>query len=250
MRLTSNELVRALKAEGVRVQRVALDGRAWPNNTSAGSFNPHGILNHHTGAGSDAVLVKLLWRGRPGLDGPLCHIGLGRDGTAYLVGWDNANHAGQGDPDVLKAVLAERSLPVANQSTTDGNPHFWGIEVMNNGTGEPYPLVQLNALIKINAAICRLSGWSEKSCIHHREWTPRKIDMSWQGPLRPMIAECLSKPPGVWQISGLAPVKPAVGPNTLAAIKAARAGLKWAISAKKPGEVAKWKKVLSALGSK
>lgn len=245
-RLNANDLVKALRAEGVKVVRVSMDGRAWPNNTTAGTFNPHGILNHHTGAGSDKALLKILWEGRPGLNGPLCHMGLGRDGTCYLVGWDNVNHAGNGDGRVAAAVLAERDLPVAKVDDTDGNPLFWAIEVMNDGVGEPYPLVQLNALVKINAAICRLSKWSEKSCIHHREWTPRKIDMSYKGPLRQHIKDCLNLPPGQWTFPGY---KKPVGPNVSAALKSAQAGLKWAISAKQPGKVAMWKKVINALKS-
>lgn len=256
-RLTPDQLVNALRDEGVKVVKVAREGRAWPNNTTAGTFNPHGNMNHHTGSGAkDEDQITLLWKGRADLDGPLCHIGLGRDGTAYLVGWDNCNHAGSGDLDVLNAVLAERPAPVANQDNHDGNPDFWGIEVMNNGIGEPYPLVQLQALVKINTAICRVSGWTANSCIHHREWTNRKIDMSWKGPLRMYVTQALAMSPGAWKIPGLAP-KPVVqkvtpkvwGPNVVAGLKAANRGLKYAMAAKKPGQVAKWQRVIKALKS-
>lgn len=241
-RLTAKQLTDALRAEGVKFVKESREGRGWPNNTTAGSFNPHGVMNHHTANPSSVKVwdeVTILWKGRPDLDGPLCHIGLDRNGIAHLVGWDNCNHAGEGDRDVLSAVLADHIIPPTNQDNVDGNPHFWGIEVMNNGLGEKYPLVQIEALVKINAAICRASGWKETSCIHHREWTRRKIDMSYRGPLRKYIKQALAMKPGVWHLPGIEKPKK-IGPNVKAALAATRAGLKYATSAKKPGQAARW----------
>ena len=247
-RLTVNQFVAALEAEGVEVVKVARNGRGWPNNITAGSFNPHGVMNHHTAMGksvSEDRQVEILWDGRPGLWGALAHIGLGFSGKAYLVGWDNVNHAGVGDEDVLRAVLFERSLPAPNENNVDGNPNFWGIEVMNNGLGEEYPLVQLQALVKIDTAICRVSGWTERSCIHHREWTNRKIDMSWEGPLRVYISQALALPPGEWKIPGLVvgPPKPRILPNARQALVSVNRGFKYAMAQKQVGRAARWRRI-------
>lgn len=221
-RIMHHELLHALRAEGLKVVVVRLDGRKWPDNTSAGAFNPRGIMNHHTAMNSRriraATQVALLWRGRTGLPGPLAHIGLGRRGTVYLVGWNNANHAGEGDGKVLRAITYERDLPEPLNNDIDGNPYFWGIEVMNDGVGEHYPAEQIEALVKCNAAIIRATNaaggnWTEKSSLHHKEWTNRKIDMSYTHALRPMIHACLAKKPGQWRINSKAkpvavPVKP------------------------------------------
>lgn len=258
-RLTARELERALKAEGVTVVKVAMQGRAWPNNVTNGGFNPHGIMNHHDASHKRTRIwdaVRVIWVGRSDLDGPLAHISLGRDAKAYLVGWDNCNHAGNGDNDVLRAVLRDVPAPKPTRDEVDGNPNFWAIEVQNDGVGEPYSLEQLNTLIKINAAICRASGWKATSCIHHKEWTRRKVDMSWNGDLRKHVADCLAQPAGQWHYPGLAvksngkPVpRPDFtgGPNVIGALKYVGRGLNYATSAKKPYQKARWEKIRKLL---
>lgn len=78
--------------------------------------------------------------GHPALPGPLCHGVITKDGTVHLVGHGRANHAGLGDDDVLRAVIAEKGLPPDNQANTDGNRHFYGFECENLGDGEdPWP---------------------------------------------------------------------------------------------------------------
>jgi hypothetical protein len=259
-RLTADEFVRGLKAEGVKVVKESRGGKGWPNNTTAGSFNGHGVLNHHDARNKKTTIrraVDTVWYGRSDLDGPLAHISLDPKGVAHLVGWDNCNHAGKGDKDVLSAVLRDVPAPKPDFDSVDGNPHFWAIEVQNNGLGEPYPLVQLEALIKINTAICRMSNWKATSCIHHREWTRRKIDMSWHGDLRGHITSALSMKAGAWHFPGIhldRPVKakPSVakhvrGPNAVKALVYVARGLKYATSAKKPGQAARWKKIQALL---
>lgn len=193
--ISSKAFVSALRAYHVRVREHKFDGILWADHDSPGGWNPKGVMNHHTVTGPDWSVdrtVQLLWKGSPALPGPLCHVGLDREGVAHLVGWRNANHAGKGDDDVLRAVIAESyDHLVPDENNTDGNPHFYGIEVFNDGEGEPYPGVQLEALFRINAAICDAHGWSAKSCIHHKEWQLGKIDMSWRGDLRKEIARVL-----------------------------------------------------------
>ena len=82
-----------------------------------------------------------------------------------------------GDDDVLRAVIAEKALPPDNEANTDGNRHFYGFECENLGDGEdPWPAVQLEAIEKAAAAICRHHGWTERSVIGHLEWQPGKVD--------------------------------------------------------------------------
>jgi hypothetical protein len=98
-------------------------------------------------------------------------------GAVHLVGYGRANHAGLGDPDVLNAVTAERALPHDDQATVDGNRAFYGFEAENLGTGsDPWPAVQLDAIERVSAAICRAHGWGALSVIGHLEWQPGKID--------------------------------------------------------------------------
>jgi LysM repeat protein len=166
-----------LRAEGATVVEVG----DWEthNRNSKGPWGPvHGVVIHHTVTKGSATTVRICRDGYSGLPGPLCHGVITKDGKVHLVGYGRANHAGLGDPDVLAAVIAERStLPVDNQATVDGNRAFYGFECENMGDGQdPWPAAQLEAIERVSAAICRHHGWSERSVIGHLEWQPGKVD--------------------------------------------------------------------------
>ncbi|WP_320784691.1 peptidoglycan-binding protein [Streptomyces sp. CRN 30] len=175
--LTAAALVAALKAEGVTV--VEHTGWRTHNRNSKGAWGPvNGVMIHHTVTSGTDSSVALCYNGRSDLPGPLCHGVIAKDGTVHLVGNGRANHAGSGDGDVLRAVVAEKaSLPAPNQQNTDGNTRFYGFECVNLGDGkDPWPDAQLDAIARTAAAICRAHGWSAASVIGHKEWTSAKID--------------------------------------------------------------------------
>jgi hypothetical protein len=164
------------------------------------NFSPEGIMVHHTAGprNGDAPSLRLCIEGRPTLPGPLCHIVLARSGKAHLVSGNGANHAGDGAQEVLD--LVRKDEPVVGNAATRGyrdmpglagNAFFYGIEVENNGTGEPYPEAQLEALVKICAAVCEWHGWTPNRIVHHRQWTRRKADMSYRGNLPAMVAQMM-----------------------------------------------------------
>ncbi|MFI6638690.1 peptidoglycan-binding protein [Streptomyces sp. NPDC050504] len=174
--LTAAKLLAALRAEGLTVHEV----REWRthNRNSKGPWGPtHGVMIHHTVTSGTASSVALCYDGHSSLPGPLCHGVIDKKGEVHLVGNGRANHAGLGDGDVLRAVIDERELPPDNEADTDGNRHFYGFECVNLGNGDdPWPAVQLEAIEKAAAAICRAHGWSERSVIGHKEWQPGKVD--------------------------------------------------------------------------
>lgn len=174
--LSAARFLDALKAEGLRVVEVG----DWQthNRDGHGPWGPvHGVVIHHTATtGSDST-VRLCREGRPDLPGPLCHGVITKDGTVHLVGCGRANHAGLGDGDVLRAVLAEKRLPPVAKADTDGNHYFYGFECENLGDGsDPWPAAQMAAVEKAAAALCRAHGWHERSVIGHLEWQPGKVD--------------------------------------------------------------------------
>lgn len=135
-----------------------------------------GIMIHHTGSdGTDQR--ELLYSGRTGLPGPLCHFGIDQKGTIHLVGWGRANHAGSGDSAVLRHVTNEdyTSILTPTKEDTDGNGYFYGIEIWYSGSHE-MTSAQYNTTLKLCAAIAEHHKWSEKSAIGHGEWTPEKWD--------------------------------------------------------------------------
>lgn len=174
--LSADRQLAALRAEGVKVS----EHRSWRTHSRnhKGKWGPvHGVMIHHTVSSGDDASVDLCYNGHSTLPGPLCH-GVGRnDGTIALVSAGRANHAGSGDDDVLRAVIAETALPPANEANTDGNARFYGLEIVNLGNNkDTYTKVQYRAAVLWAAALCRAHGWSERSVIGHKEWQPGKID--------------------------------------------------------------------------
>ncbi|MFF8277637.1 N-acetylmuramoyl-L-alanine amidase [Streptomyces lateritius] len=174
--MPASRFLAALRGEGLSVVEVG-DWRRH-NRNHKGPWGPvHGVMIHHTVTRGTAKTVRICRDGHASLPGPLCHGVIAKDGTVHLVGYGRANHAGAGDDDVLRAVIAEQHLPPDNEATSDGNRHFYGFECENLGDGkDPWPKVQLEAIAKAAAAVCRVHGWTQRSVIGHREWQPGKVD--------------------------------------------------------------------------
>src|SRR5215203_5280458 len=79
-----------------------------------------GVICHHTAHPADGILPSkdILLRGRTGLRGPLAQLGLGRDGTFFVLAAGLSQHAGEGEFEGIRS----------------GNTHFIGIEAENRGT--------------------------------------------------------------------------------------------------------------------
>jgi hypothetical protein len=165
--MTENHLLlwlpAVLTAAGLNVQTV----KGWEKRGGAGVFGPlRGVLCHHTASNRKAgnmPSITILRDGRPDLAGPLCQLGLARDGTYFVIAAGRASHAGAG---VWNGV-------------TSGNSHLLGIEAENDGIGEPWPAVQMDAYRRGVAAICHRLNLPVAMVAGHKEYaTPkgRKID--------------------------------------------------------------------------
>lgn len=219
--MSPNTLVSMLRAEGVKV----VEHRSWRTNNrnSKGAWGPvHGVMIHHTVTSGAKSSVDLCYRGHSTLPGPLCHGVIAKDGTVYLVGNGRANHAGGGDPNVLRAVIDERytTRPPAphqhqgSEGAVDGNAHFYGFECVNLGDGkDPWPAAQIDAITRVSAAISRFHKWSARSVIGNLEWSDHKSDpRGFTMPaLRGKIAERLTHPAS-WG-SVITPPKPKPSPG-------------------------------------
>ncbi|SEP56712.1 N-acetylmuramoyl-L-alanine amidase [Streptomyces radiopugnans] len=194
----ASAFVAALRKEGLRVVEVG----SWRthNRNHKGPWGPvHGVMIHHTVTSGSARTVEICRTGYSTLPGPLCHGVITKDGRVHLVGHGRANHAGMGDDDVLRAVIAERSLPPDNEANTDGNRHFYGFECENLGDGrDPWPAAQLDAIERAAAALCRHHGWKAESVIGHLEWQPGKVDPRGfsMNTMRARVRERLNHNPG------------------------------------------------------
>jgi peptidoglycan hydrolase-like protein with peptidoglycan-binding domain len=99
--------------------------------------------------------LNVLVNGRTDLAGPLAQLGLGRDGTYYVIAAGRANHAGTG----------------SWQGITAGNTSFIGIEAENAGTADDeWPEVQMDAYRRGVAAILKHIGRGAEFCAGHKEY--------------------------------------------------------------------------------
>jgi hypothetical protein len=184
----------ALDAFGVNYRTVS----GWETR-GEDVFNPIGVMNHHTADSSPtSSALNLILQGRSDLPGPLAQIYLDWDGVAYIVASGEANHAGMGVNVVRQRALANlapkgdaAAIYGGGSDDYGGNDYWIGIEVQHPGDSSPYPEAVIDTLIKVNAAICAHQGWSHNRCIHHREHTSRKVDMSWRGDLRGLTKQAM-----------------------------------------------------------
>lgn len=195
--VTPDRWLAALRAEGVR-DIVEMPGWRTNNRNHKGAWGPvYATMVHHT-AGEGPGLPNLVFRGTAELPGPLCHDYLDRTGRLYLVGNGRANHAGSVARNAYDAVRAESAdHPAPGPDALDGNAGSYGLEVENSGAvGRAWPARQYDVAVRVQAARCRLHGWTEDSVWAHKEATRRKpvdprIDMD---DFRRAVAERLRHP--------------------------------------------------------
>jgi len=157
-----------LMEAGLRVSLV--DG--WENRGHGDMGQVFGVICHHTAVSNpqrqNMPTLRSLRDGRrasanlSALPGPLAQLGLGRDGTYFVVAAGKAIHAGPG-----------------SFRTVSGNSRFIGIEAENEGSlGDfPWPAVQVEAYHRGVAAILKHLGKDASFCCGHKEYAPdRKPD--------------------------------------------------------------------------
>ena len=141
--------------EGAGLKVAEVDG--WQNRGRGDVGSTLGVLCHHT-AGPKAgnmPSLRTLIEGRSDLPGPLAQLGLGRDGTFYVVAAGRCNHAGIG----------------AWRGINAGNTNFVGIEAENTGlSDENWPVVQMNAYRHGVAALLAHAGLTAEFCAGHKEY--------------------------------------------------------------------------------
>jgi len=146
-------LPEVLEAAGLKVAET----ENWRARGRAEMGRVRGVMCHHTATpghfDKNMPTLDLLIRGRPDLAGPLAQLGLGRDGTFYVVAAGRANHAGAGNWEGI----------------TTGNSSFIGIEAENSGH-DPWPEVQMDAYRRGVAAILKRIGAGASMCCGHKEY--------------------------------------------------------------------------------
>jgi len=138
----------------------------WENRGRGDVGRIFGVICHHTVGAKTGNFpsLRVIRDGRratatqSALPGPLAQLGLGRDGTYYVIAAGRCNHAGAG----------------SWQGVTTGNTNFIGIEAENAGSLEdfPWPAVQMDAYHRGVAAILKHIGRGPDFCAAHKEYAP------------------------------------------------------------------------------
>ena len=130
----------------------------WENRGRGDVGTTVGVICHHTAGVRSGNMPSLqtLINGRSDLAGPLAQLGLGRDGTFYVIAAGRCNHAGKG----------------SWQGFVTGNTSFIGIEAENTGNADdrPWPDVQMDAYQRGVAAILKRIGRGTEFCAGHKEY--------------------------------------------------------------------------------
>jgi len=132
---------------------------------------PTHIMWHHTASQTaphnDAAYI--MWNADVA---PLANLPIDRAGLAHVLaaGPTNTNGAGR---DSWGGGVPDDSM----------NAWALGIELANAGTGEPYPAVQIEALIELTAHAVAFANIDVDHVRAHHEWSPgRKIDPAGPSP--------------------------------------------------------------------
>jgi N-acetylmuramoyl-L-alanine amidase len=161
-----------LKNAGLKVA----EDPGWMNRGHGDVNTIKGVMCHHTAGAKTGNMPShnFIITGSSKLPGPLAQLGLGRDGTFYVIAAGKCFHAGKG----------------VWQGLTDGNGNFIGIEAENTGGTHnpprpknpptrpkadppfdlPWPDEQMDAYRRGVAAILKHIGQKAIMCCGHKEY--------------------------------------------------------------------------------
>lgn len=180
-----------LRSVGLTVVEV----KGWQTRArSSGGFSapPLGVQWHHT-ASQTTPTNDTNWQYLYSDVRPIGNMTIMRNGDVWIGAAGGANTAGKGGP----LTMSRGTIPL------DGaNSRTWAIEVANNGVGEPWPRVQIDAYFAASNELNRRFGNKPTDVFTHYAWTPgRKIDPAKAsavlGPWQPRA--CTSS--GTWEVA-------------------------------------------------
>ncbi|WP_320067434.1 N-acetylmuramoyl-L-alanine amidase [Micromonospora sp. RTGN7] len=159
-------LADVLRGAGVAV----VEHGNWLGRVAGSSFNPIGVLWHHTASTSSAAnphpALNICINGRSDLPGPLCQALVDYNGVFHVISGGRANHAG--------ASRGSGPIPAG-----DGNTLMVGWEIDYNGVNQAMTNAQYSASVLATAAVLRQLGRDASHARGHRETsTSGKIDPS------------------------------------------------------------------------
>lgn len=145
-----------------QLEKINASDKEWIGSINFGTRKPNYVMIHHTAQDSLAQTVKTFHSARAGVSS---HYVIGRNGKIVQMVNDlyRGHHAGAGKWG----------------NDTDLNSSSIGIELDNNGTTDPWPDVQIDALISLLAYLKDSYKIPQANFIGHMDYAPtRKNDPS------------------------------------------------------------------------
>lgn len=168
MAIWLTDLANWLRDAGLTVREY----QGWQTRArSSGGYSamPLCVMWHHTASGSS-------WDGQRDADyiatgdpnSPLSNLYIDRSGTVWVLAAGATNTNGKGGP----LTFSRGTVPVDGMNT-----RALGVEMGNNGVGEPWPVAQVNAMFLVSNTCNRHFGNQPGDISSHNRWAPtRKID--------------------------------------------------------------------------
>jgi hypothetical protein len=176
-------LADAARLTGYPVVEIA----GWRGHGHGGMRVVEGVTDHHTadGPSGNYPSLNIVRNGRAGLAGPLSQLGLGRDGTVYVIASGTTWHAGSSQWAGFR----------------DLNDEFIGIEAESTGTRDDWTAAQRDCYPRLNAALCFFMRRGADRVAGHKEIcipAGRKIDPAFwdMNQMRGKVAWYLQDPTG------------------------------------------------------
>lgn len=145
---------------GSQLDKLDWNDKLWAATTNLSIRKPNYVLIHHTAQNSTDQTIRTFQLERTAVSS---HYVVGRDGKVVQMVNDyvRAHHAGAG----------------RWGNDTDLNSSSIGIEMDNNGTTDPWPQVQIDALVELLKVLKERHRIPQGNFIGHADYAPsRKID--------------------------------------------------------------------------
>jgi len=145
-----------------QLEQVAVMNKEWVASVNFGMRKPNYVMIHHTAQHSVEQTIRTFHNAKVGVSS---HYVIGRDGKVVQMVNDyyRAHHAGAGKWG----------------NDTDLNSSSIGIELDNNGLTDPWPDIQIDALIRLLSYLKEKYNIPQANFIGHMDYAPtRKNDPS------------------------------------------------------------------------
>lgn len=186
------DLLDVLRAAGCQVAENATTNGWQRRARSSGGFPspPLGVQWHHT-ASNTSPANDLNYMINGNADAPVGNLLLDRTGCYWPIAAGAANTAGKGGP----LAMSRGTVPL-----DQANSRTFAIEAANAGTGQAWPVEQIDAYYAGSNALNVRFGNPPSDVFNHNTWAPtRKIDPATAGAVQGGWCPASSTSSGTWR---------------------------------------------------